>query len=106
MEKQDLYFNPSFETSTRSRHVFGVRPLFQRSVEIFLAIMLASTFFLLAASTLGATLSIQPRGVPANVTGVKTIQSPSGATVRYKEPGICETMLVPHQFRSQKEFAD
>ena len=35
-----------------------------------------------------------PRGLPAAVTGQKTIHSPSGATVRYKEPGkagVCET---------------
>ncbi len=34
------------------------------------------------------------RGLPAPVTGQKTIQSPGGATVRYKEPGkagVCET---------------
>ena len=35
-----------------------------------------------------------PRGLPAGVTGQKTIHSPGGATVRYKEPGkagVCET---------------
>lgn len=35
-----------------------------------------------------------PRQVPANATGVKAIKSPTGATIRYKEPGkagICET---------------
>lgn len=29
--------------------------------------------------------------VPAEPTDVKTIQSPGGVTIRYKEPGICET---------------
>lgn len=36
----------------------------------------------------------QGRGLPAPVTGVKTIKSPTGATIRYKEPGkagVCET---------------
>ena len=34
------------------------------------------------------------RQLPANPTGVKTISSPNGATIRYKEPGklgVCET---------------
>jgi len=34
------------------------------------------------------------RQLPANATGVNTIKSPTGATIRYKEPGkdgVCET---------------
>lgn len=34
------------------------------------------------------------RQIPANATDVKTIKSPTGATIRYKEPGkdgVCET---------------
>ena len=34
------------------------------------------------------------RGLPADATGVKTIKSNTGATIRYKEPGkagVCET---------------
>ena len=37
---------------------------------------------------------ILERGIPANATGVTTITSPGGATIRYKEPGkagVCET---------------
>ncbi|KAL9102580.1 MAG: hypothetical protein Q9163_002298 [Psora crenata] len=37
---------------------------------------------------------LDPRQIPANATGVKTIRSPSGVTIRYKEPGqegVCET---------------
>jgi carboxypeptidase C (cathepsin A) len=41
-----------------------------------------------------ASSSLFARGPPNNATGVKTITSPAGATVRYKEPGkdgVCET---------------
>jgi len=37
---------------------------------------------------------LDPRQLPANATGVNTIKSPTGATIRYKEPGkdgVCET---------------
>ena len=40
------------------------------------------------------TLKFNPRQLPANATGVQTITAPSGAQIRYKEPGkegICET---------------
>ncbi|VUC22891.1 unnamed protein product [Clonostachys rosea] len=40
------------------------------------------------------SLAINPRQVPAAAEGVKTITSPAGVTLRYKEPGkdgICET---------------
>ena len=42
----------------------------------------------------GASPSLKPRQLPANATGVTTIKSPTGVTIRYKEPGkdgICET---------------
>ena len=41
-----------------------------------------------------AAPSLEPRQIPANATGVTTIQSPSGVQIRYKEPGkegVCET---------------
>lgn len=48
---------------------------------------------LLAAAV--ATASTLPkRQVPADPTGVTTITSPNGATIRYKQPGldgVCET---------------
>ena len=37
---------------------------------------------------------LDPRQIPANATSLKTIKSPSGVTIRYKEPGkhgVCET---------------
>ena len=37
---------------------------------------------------------LDPRQLPANATDVKTITSPTGVTIRYKEPGkagVCET---------------
>ncbi|KAI1443569.1 peptidase [Annulohypoxylon stygium] len=47
---------------------------------------------------LGTASSLPPhverlirKQVPAEPTDVKTITSPGGATIRYKEPGICET---------------
>ena len=41
-----------------------------------------------------AVPGLEPRQIPANATGVTTIQSPSGVQIRYKEPGkegVCET---------------
>ncbi|CAF9908159.1 hypothetical protein IMSHALPRED_006597 [Imshaugia aleurites] len=46
------------------------------------------------ASTVNAVPSLEPRQIPANATDVTTIQSPTGVTIRYKEPGkagVCET---------------
>lgn len=61
-----------------------------RSLEIdFLALSLSSLYF-----KVGASPSLEPRQVPANATGVTTIKSPTGVTIRYKEPGkdgVCET---------------
>lgn len=34
---------------------------------------------------------LAPRQLPANPTGVKTIITPNGYNITYKEPGICET---------------
>jgi hypothetical protein len=39
-------------------------------------------------------LPFSRRQIPANATDVKTITSPTGVTIRYKEPGkagVCET---------------
>ena len=41
-----------------------------------------------------AVPSLEPRQIPANATDVTTIKSPTGVTIRYKEPGkagVCET---------------
>jgi hypothetical protein len=45
----------------------------------------ASLLFLLSSNVL---VHAQ---LPANATGVQTITSPGGISIRYKEPGICET---------------
>ena len=50
----------------------------------------------ISASTVIASPTFENvmRQLPANATGVKTIHAPSGATIRYKEPGkegVCET---------------
>ena len=50
--------------------------------------------FLFTASKVNAMPHLEPRQIPANATDVTTIQSPSGVTIRYKEPGkygVCET---------------
>jgi carboxypeptidase D len=47
-----------------------------------------------ASASLYDTAIISERQSPASATGVKTITSPGGATIRYKEPGkdgVCET---------------
>ncbi|GMG25169.1 unnamed protein product [Aspergillus oryzae var. brunneus] len=49
---------------------------------------------LLLASAITTILAVNPRDAPKEPTGVKTITSPNGSTIRYKEPGeegICET---------------
>ena len=48
----------------------------------------------LISTTVNATPSLEPRQIPANATDVTTIKSPTGVTIRYKEPGkagVCET---------------
>jgi hypothetical protein len=51
--------------------------------------------FLAATSLCGARrITLPERGVPANATGVKTITSPQGASISFKQPGkqgVCET---------------
>ena len=45
-------------------------------------------------TTVTAVPSLDPRQIPANATDVTTIKSPTGLTIRYKEPGkagVCET---------------
>lgn len=56
--------------------------------------LLALTFICPIAISATPSLEHMLRQLPANATGVKTIHSPSGATIRYKEPGkegVCET---------------
>lgn len=45
----------------------------------------------LLALVTAANAGLYPRQSPANATGVKTITSPQNVTMRYTEPGICET---------------
>ena len=58
---------------------------------------LTAVLALLSAWTADAFLRIpglDPRQLPANATDVRTITSPTGVTIRYKEPGkagVCET---------------
>lgn len=56
-----------------------------------LALSLVTSSLYVAASP----ASFKPRQLPAEVKGLKTITAPSGAQIRYKEPGkdagICET---------------
>lgn len=57
-------------------------------------IMLVVGLLSFIASTVNAVPSLEPRQIPANATDVTTIQSPTGVTIRYKEPGkagVCET---------------
>jgi len=58
---------------------------------------LTAVLALLSTWTADAFLRIpglDPRQLPANATDVRTITSPTGVTIRYKEPGkagVCET---------------
>ena len=59
----------------------------------FVVAALAINAFLFP-STAYALPKLERRQIPANATGVKTITAPSGAQIRYKEPGkagVCET---------------
>ena len=64
--------------------------MFSRPLEaVSLALSLSSLWV-----KVGASPGLEPRQLPTNATGVTTIKSPTGATIRYKEPGkegICET---------------
>jgi hypothetical protein len=57
--------------------------------------MFLSTLHAVGISLLSvAGAYVLERGLPATATGVTTITSPSGVTIRYKEPGkagVCET---------------
>ena len=55
---------------------------------------LAVGFFSFTTTIVNAVPSLEPRQIPANATDVTTIKSPTGVTIRYKEPGkagVCET---------------
>ncbi len=55
----------------------------------WLALGLASSLY-----GVNALPKFDPRQLPADAQGVQTITSPSGATIRYKQPGqdgVCET---------------
>lgn len=52
-------------------------------------------------SSLAAAIAVPTlynRDIPADPIGVRTITSPQGATIRYKNPGICETMPGVDQY--------
>jgi Serine carboxypeptidase len=56
--------------------------------------LVAISLSLLSIASASASASLFDRGLPADATDVKTITSPGGATIRYKEPGkagVCET---------------
>lgn len=55
--------------------------------------MLFSKTLLLSATGVAAAV-LDPRQIPANASDVTTIKTPTGVTIRYKEPGkagVCET---------------
>lgn len=55
---------------------------------------LAVGFLSFIPTAVNAVPSLEPRQIPANATDVTTIKSPTGVTIRYKEPGkagVCET---------------
>lgn len=59
----------------------------------FVVAALALNAFLFQ-SRVDALPKLESRQIPANATGVNTIIAPSGAQIRYKEPGkagVCET---------------
>lgn len=66
--------------------------MFARASKLaFLALSLSSFVHDAAAKH---KFHILPRQIPANATGVTTITAPSGAQIRYKQPGkdgVCET---------------
>lgn len=60
-----------------------------------------------AAPSLGAVL--RPRQAPGQAEGVTTIKSPSGAQIRYKEPGkdgICETTPGVNSYSGYIDIGD
>ena len=92
---------PSFPPSHRPKY-FLVSPLFlnRKSKALLFGMSGVYTFVTLALSVFSfpssshALPKLGNRQVPANATGVTTITAPSGAQIRYKEPGkagVCET---------------
>lgn len=72
-------------------HPSGRNMMFSLSLEKLAAIAILSV---LSANAFPQVPGLHPRQIPANATGVKTIKSPSGVTIRYSEPGksgVCET---------------
>ena len=75
-----------FCTHTLSRNM-----KFSTSLQKLAAI---ATLSVLSANAYPQIPGLHPRQIPANATGVTTIKSPSGVTIRYSEPGksgVCET---------------
>ncbi|KZF19851.1 putative carboxypeptidase S1 [Xylona heveae TC161] len=67
----------------------------------------------LLLSALGAdafiNLPLSARQLPANITDYKTIKSPTGVTIRYKEPGkagVCETTPGVNSYSGYVDLAD
>ena len=92
---------PSLSPSHRPKY-FLVDPLFldRKSKALLFRMSGFYTFVTLALSVFSfpssshALPKLENRQVPANATGVTTITAPSGAQIRYKEPGkagVCET---------------
>lgn len=82
-------FNVLFSFSIYTLRILPLIMLLRSLNSASLALSLLSSSF-----TTEAFPSLEPRQVPANATGVNTIKSPTGVTIRYKEPGkegICET---------------
>lgn len=79
----------------------SLAPSLDSNCSFLLSVMSRSpNFITLATSLLSLPLfacalpKLEDRQVPANATGVNTITAPSGAQIRYKEPGkegVCET---------------
>lgn len=60
----------------------------------FLNSLSLAVSLLSSAPVVESSHQFEPRQIPANATDVTTIQSPTGVTIRYKEPGkegVCET---------------
>jgi hypothetical protein len=83
----------SKEEEIRHSALVVVKNLLQDQSFGFNSKMLAQTAFLapLLFLTSAINATILPRQVPAPAKGLKTIYSPDGVQIRYKNPGICET---------------
>lgn len=65
--------------------------MFAKNLRLTAVLALLSTW---TADAFLRILGLDPRQLPANATDVRTITSPTGVTIRYKEPGkagVCET---------------